>query len=59
MLSKPLPWEQRQFLIGKAYLYGLAAGGEAGVSRSYEILVDEMERVMRLIGCTSLSRAGF
>lgn len=41
-------------LIGKAYLYGLAAGGEAGVSRSYEILVDEMERVMRLIGCTTI-----
>jgi L-lactate dehydrogenase (cytochrome) len=41
-------------LIGKAYLYGLAAGGETGVTRSYEILVDEMERVMRLIGCTSI-----
>lgn len=41
-------------LIGKAYLYGLAAGGEAGVERTYEILTDEMERVMRLIGCTSL-----
>lgn len=42
-------------LIGRAYLYGLAAGGEAGVARSYAILKDEMERVMRLIGCASVS----
>ncbi len=41
-------------LIGRAYLYGLAAGGEAGVTKSYEILKDEMIRVMQLIGCTSL-----
>lgn len=42
-------------LIGRAYLYGLAAGGEAGVQRVYEILEDEMKRVMQLIGCSSLS----
>ncbi len=41
-------------LIGRAYLYGLAAGGEEGVARVYEILKDEMTRVMQLIGCTSL-----
>ncbi|CAG0893733.1 unnamed protein product, partial [Cyprideis torosa] len=42
-------------LIGRAYLYGLAAGGEAGVTQSYNILVDEMIRTMRLIGCTSIA----
>lgn len=42
-------------LIGRAYLYGLAAGGEQGVSRVYEILADEMTRVMQLIGCKSIS----
>jgi len=42
-------------LIGKAYLYGLAAGGEAGVARSLEILEEEMIRVMQLIGCASIS----
>lgn len=42
-------------LIGKAYLYGLAAGGEAGVNRTFEILTDEMIRVMQLIGCASIS----
>ncbi|MBL4586998.1 MAG: alpha-hydroxy-acid oxidizing protein [Flavobacteriales bacterium] len=41
-------------LIGRAYLYGLAAGGEEGVTRSYDILQEEMIRVMQLIGCSSL-----
>jgi len=45
-------------LIGRAYLYGLAAGGEAGVSRAYDILRDEMIRVMQLIGCSSISELG-
>jgi len=44
----------KSVLVGRAYLYGLAAGGEAGVSRVFEILKDEMTRVMQLIGCTSL-----
>ena len=41
-------------LIGRAYLYGLAAGGEAGVRRVFEIFKDEITRVMQLIGCTSM-----
>ncbi len=41
-------------LIGRAYLYGLAAGGEQGVTRVYDILKDEMERTMKLIGCRSI-----
>lgn len=42
-------------LIGRAYLYGLAAGGEAGVTRVYDILRDEMVRVMKLIGARSIN----
>lgn len=42
-------------LIGKSYLYGLAAGGEAGVDRTYAILSDEMTRVMQLLGCKNIS----
>lgn len=42
-------------LIGRPYLFGLAAGGEAGVSRALGLLRTEMERVMRLIGCESIS----
>jgi L-lactate dehydrogenase (cytochrome) len=45
-------------LIGRAYLYGLAAGGEVGVTKTYDILRDEMTRVMQLIGCSSLSELG-
>ena len=41
-------------LIGRAYLYGLMAGGEAGVDRAIEILSGQVERTMRLLGVTSL-----
>lgn len=38
--------------VGRPYLYGLAAGGEAGVARALAILRDEVERNMALLGCT-------
>lgn len=41
--------------VGRAYLYGLMAGGEAGVRRMLEILSGEVSRVMRLLGVTSLA----
>ncbi|WP_020109377.1 alpha-hydroxy acid oxidase [Nocardia sp. 348MFTsu5.1] len=41
-------------LIGRAYLYGLMAGGEAGVDRAIEILREQVERTMRLLGVVSL-----
>jgi L-lactate dehydrogenase (cytochrome) len=40
--------------VGRAYLYGLMAGGEAGAWRSVEILSTEIERTMKLLGVTSL-----
>lgn len=39
--------------IGKAYLYGLAAGGERGVARAIELLRAELVRTMALLGCAS------
>ncbi|HEY5026066.1 MAG TPA: alpha-hydroxy acid oxidase [Acidimicrobiales bacterium] len=42
-------------MIGRAYLYGLAAGGEAGVTRVLEILRTEMVRTMSLMGCPSVA----
>ena len=42
-------------MIGRAYLYGLAAGGEKGVDRAISILKGEMERVMALIGCNDIN----
>src|SRR6478609_5155499 len=41
-------------LIGRAYLYGLMAGGRAGVDRTIEILRSEIERTMKLLGVASL-----
>ena len=40
-------------LIGRAYLWGLAADGEAGVSRVLEMLRSELELAMALAGCQS------
>lgn len=36
-------------LIGRAYLYGLMAGGRRGVDRTIEILSDEVRRTMKLL----------
>lgn len=41
-------------LIGRAYLYGLMAGGEAGVNRVIAILSEEITRTMRLLGVSRL-----
>src|SRR5208283_1005459 len=42
-------------LIGRAYLYGLMAGGEAGVDRVLELLADQFTRAMQLLGVTSVA----
>jgi L-lactate dehydrogenase (cytochrome) len=41
-------------LCGRAYAYGLAAAGEAGVHRAIEILRADLERTLRLLGCPSI-----
>ena len=40
-------------LVGRAYLYGLMAGGERGVQRAVDILRTEIVRTMRLLGVSS------
>jgi L-lactate dehydrogenase (cytochrome) len=40
----------RAALVGRAYLYGLMAGGERGVARSGELLRKELVRTMQLLG---------
>jgi isopentenyl diphosphate isomerase/L-lactate dehydrogenase-like FMN-dependent dehydrogenase len=40
--------------IGRAYLYGLMAGGQEGVERALEIMQKEMIRTMKLLGVNSL-----
>jgi len=44
----------RAVLCGRAYAYGLAAAGEAGVDRAIEILRTDLERTLRLLGCASV-----
>ena len=44
--------------VGRATLYGAAAGGEGGITRAIEILCTEVERVMALIGCCSVEELG-
>ena len=41
-------------LVGRAYLYGLMAGGREGVDRMIEILSDEVIRTMKLLGVSSI-----
>jgi L-lactate dehydrogenase (cytochrome) len=50
----------RAVLIGRAYAYGLGAGGAAGVARAIEILRSDIVRTLRLLGCldsTALDRS--
>ena len=42
-------------LVGRAYLYGLMAGGREGVDRMIEILRSEIERTMALLGVSNLT----
>lgn len=41
--------------IGRPYLYGLAAGGQAGVAKAIELLRAEIERDMGLLGCRNIA----
>lgn len=45
----------RAVLLGRAYAFGLAAAGKPGVTRALEILRDDVERTLRLLGCPSVS----
>ncbi|KTR90873.1 lactate dehydrogenase [Microbacterium testaceum] len=42
-------------LIGRAYLYGLMAGGREGVDRAIAILADQVVRTMQLLQVTSIA----
>jgi 4-hydroxymandelate oxidase len=43
-------------MVGRPYMFGLAAGGSFGIARVLEILRTELEMTMGLIGCTSLDQ---
>jgi L-lactate dehydrogenase (cytochrome) len=53
-IVKALCLGARAVLCGRAYAYGLAAAGEPGVARAIEILRADLDRTLRLLGCTSV-----
>ena len=57
-ILKALALGARAVLIGRPALYGLAAGGETGVTHCINLLRTEMERTMTLLGCRVTSELG-
>ncbi len=53
-IVKALCLGARAVLVGRAYSYGLAAAGEAGVARAVEILRADLVRTMKLLGVGSV-----
>jgi (S)-mandelate dehydrogenase len=45
-------------LLGRATLFGLASGGEAGARKALTILADEVSRTMSLLGCETVGKLG-
>jgi len=52
---KALALGAKAVMIGRPYLYALAAGGEAGVDRMFSLLQAEIARDMALLGCRKIS----
>ncbi len=57
-IAKALALGANAVSIGRPYLYGLAAGGEAGVDHALAILNTEFKRSMQLLGCSSIRSIG-
>jgi L-lactate dehydrogenase (cytochrome) len=53
-IVKALCLGARAVLCGRAYAYGLGAGGEAGVTRAVGILRADLVRTLKLLGCASV-----
>jgi L-lactate dehydrogenase (cytochrome) len=57
-MMRALALGARACLIGRAYVYGLGAGGQAGVARAIEILKKEFDVAMALTGVNKISEIG-
>jgi L-lactate dehydrogenase (cytochrome) len=57
-IAKALALGARAGLIGKTFLFALAAGGEAGVTRALRILHDELRVTLALTGTSNVAAAG-
>ena len=53
-IAKALALGAHTVMIGRAALYGLAAGGEHGVRRTLDMLAVELDRVLGQLGCRSV-----
>ncbi len=54
-IAKAIALGAEGVLLGRAPVYGLAAGGAAGVTRAIEILADEFDRTLALNGCRNVA----
>jgi len=57
-LMRALALVARACLIGRAYVYGLGAGGQAGVSKAIDILKNELSVTMALTGTNRIADIG-
>jgi (S)-mandelate dehydrogenase len=57
-IAKAVAMGAEAVILGRAPLYGLAAGGAAGASKALEILQDEFDRTLALTGCASVADLG-
>ena len=55
---KALALGAKACMTGRPFLYGLAAGGRAGVERAFEIFAEEIRRDMMLAGCSRIADIG-
>ncbi|HYB31965.1 MAG TPA: alpha-hydroxy acid oxidase [Steroidobacteraceae bacterium] len=52
---KALAFGAQAVMLGRAMLYGLIAGGQAGVDRALTILITEIDRLLGQLGCNSVA----
>ncbi len=54
-MMRALALGARSCIVGRSYIYGLGAGGQAGVARAIEILRKELDVTMALCGVKSIA----
>jgi L-lactate dehydrogenase (cytochrome) len=57
-IMRALALGARSCIVGRSYIYGLGAGGQAGVARAIEILGKELDVTMALCGINSIAEIG-
>jgi len=57
-VAKALARGARACLVGRPWLYGLGAAGEAGVAHVLHLLRDDLDRTLALLGCRSVEELG-